>query len=546
MKKAHHRPFAASCASAMLLMLFASLGGTAAAQSKSAAEDALRKTGEHDHADPEYAQAMGQRAAAGAAGTLLKVNHASEKQLSAYDSFFKENDERHLNELKELVAIPSLAMAPEHAPDVLKAAEWLKKKLDDIGMQNATVHETDGYYTLTAEWLKAPGQPTALFYGHFDVQPVTPNLWNTDPWKAEIRDGKMYGRGATDDKGPVVALCSALEAMLKLDGKLPVNVMLTLDGSEEYGSSTWPKWLAQPEMKAWLSKADYGFNVDAAIQSDTEGLIWKSLRGFTDVQVTLTSAKGALHSGGFGGAVPNSAIAAAKVIASLYNDDGSVAVEGWYDDQMKMPKEVRQEIADISAAMDYDAILKKYGLSQFIGEKDYSPIERTWIRGSLDVTGMKSGYTEGAASIVPETAWFRVMARLGPGMNAEKTHGQIMAHVQKNVPWGLKVEMKNVQNCNPIWIDTSDRGLQISKTVQTEVFGKPPKILYVGGGVGPASFIADAGGPKLISFGFQQADENFHGNNEYMRITSWEKAQRAYPKLFHALVGQPSQGKAAR
>lgn len=520
--------------------------GATFAQEPKNLEDTLKKTGAHDHIDPEYAQPMGQRSTAGATGTLLKINHASEKQLSAYDNFFKENDERHLNELKELVAIQSLAMAPEHAPDVLKAAEFIKKKLDAIGMQNATIHKTDGYYTLTAEWMNAPGQPTALFYGHFDVQPVTPDLWSTDPWKAEIRDGKMYGRGATDDKGPVMALISALEAMLKVDGKLPVNVMLTLDGSEEYGSSTWPKWLADPKMKTWLSKADYGFNVDAAIQNDNEGLIWKSFRGFTDVEVTLTSAKGALHSGGFGGAVPNAAIAAAKVIASMYNDDGSVAVEGWYDDQMKMPKEVRQEIADISAAMDYDAIRKKYGLSQFIGEKNYSPIERTWIRGSLDVTGMKSGYTEGAASVIPETAWFRVMARLGPGMDAEKTHKQIMAHVQKNVPWGLKVEMKNVQNCNPVWIDTDNRGLQIAKAVQTEVFGKPPRILYVGGGVGPASFIADAGGPKLISFGFQQSDENFHGNNEYMRLSSWEKAQRAYPRLFHALVDQPLQAKTAK
>jgi len=493
----------------------------------------------HENATPEHATAMGEPSAAGASGPQLKVNHASAEQIDAYDKYFRDNDERHLNGLKELVAIPSLAMAPEHAPDVLKAAEWVKKKLDDIGMKNATIHETDGYYTLTAEWMDAPGQPTALFYGHFDVQPVTPTLWNTDPWNAEIRDGRMYGRGATDDKGPVVALLTALEAVLAIDGKLPVNVMLTLDGSEEFGSATWPKWLAEPDMKTWLSKADYGFNVDAAIQSDTEGLIWKSIRGFTDVEVTLRSAKGALHSGGFGGAVPNSAIAAAKLIASMYNDDGTVAIEGWYDDQMKMPQDVRDETAALSASMDYDAILKKYELPQFIGEKDYTPVERTWIRGSLDVTGMKSGYTEGAASIVPETAWFRVMARLGPGMDAEKTHKQIMAHVQKHVPWGLKVEMKNVQNCNPVWIDTDNRGLQISKAVQTEVFGKPPIISYVGGGVGPASFMAEAGGPKLVSFGFQQADENFHGNNEYMRITSWEKAQRAYPRLFHALVGQP-------
>lgn len=521
------------------LFLISVICTAAIAQEARNLEDALKKTNAHDQVDPEYAQPMGQQSAAVGIDTLLKINHASEEQLAAYEDFYNDNADRHLNELKELVAIQSLAMVPEHAPDLLKAAEFIKTKLDAMGMQNVTTHETDGYYSLTAEWMNAPGQPTALFYGHFDVQPVVPDKWQSDPWKAEIRDGKLYGRGATDDKGPVLALISALEAVLKVDGKLPVNVMLTLDGSEEYGSSTWPKWLAKPEMKEWLSKADYGFNVDAAIQNDNEGLIWKSFRGFTDVEVTITSANGPLHSGGFGGAVPNSAIAAAKVIASMYNDDGSVAIQGWYDDQMVMPKEVRQEIATISAAMDYDAAQKKYGVAQFIGEKDYSPIERTWIRGSLDVTGMKSGYTEGAASVIPESTWFRVMARLGPGMDAVKTHKQIMAHVEKNVPWGLKVEMKNVQNSNPVWIDTDNRGLQIGKAVQTEVFGEPPRILYVGGGVGPASFIADAGGPKLISFGFQQADENFHGHNEYMRITSWEKAQRAYPKLFHALVGQP-------
>ena len=153
----------------------------------------------------------------------LKVNHATDEQLSAYDNFFKENEERHLNELMELISIQSLAMVPAHLPDVLKAAEFVKNKLETIGMQNVTIHNTDGYYTLTAEWLNAPGQPTALFYGHMDVQPVTPELWQSDPWKPEVRDGRMYGRGATDDKGPVMALISALEAMFKLNGKLPAN-----------------------------------------------------------------------------------------------------------------------------------------------------------------------------------------------------------------------------------------------------------------------------------------------------------------------------------
>jgi len=418
----------------------------------------------------------------------LKINHADQKQTDAYDKYFSENEERQLDELKALVAIPSLAMVKENAKDVLKAAEFIKAKLDKMGMHNPTIHNTDGYYTLTAEWTDAPGQPTALFYGHFDVQPVVPSQWDSDPWKAEIRGGRMYGRGATDDKGPVMALLNALEAVLNLDGKLPVNVMLTLDGSEEFGSATWPKWLADPKMSAWVKKADYGFNVDAMIQSDTQGLIWKSIRGFTDVDVTIRASKAALHSGGFGGAMPNPAIAAAKVLATMWNDDGTVAIKGFYDDLTEMPSEVRQEIAKLTANVDYDAILKKYGDPQFIGEKDYSPIERTWIRGAIDVTGITSGYTEGAASIIPDKAWFRVMARLGPGQDAVKTHKQIMAHVKANVPWGLEVEMKNVQNCNPIWIDSSDRGLQISAAVQTEIFRTPPVISYVGGGVGPASF----------------------------------------------------------
>ena len=172
-------------------------------------EDAL-KDGRARSFDPEYAKPMGQRAGTPVgAGTLLKVNHASEQQVSAYDNFFKENDERHLNELKGLVAIPSLAMAPEHAPDVLKAAEWVKKKLDDIGMQNATIHNTDGYYTLTAEWMNAPGQPTALFYGHFDVQPVeSASHWNTDPGRRRSAMAKCMAAALRTTRG-LLLHCSA-------------------------------------------------------------------------------------------------------------------------------------------------------------------------------------------------------------------------------------------------------------------------------------------------------------------------------------------------
>ena len=469
----------------------------------------------------------------------LNLNKPSDKQIEAYDNYFGENHDAHINKVKELVAIPTLAMVPEHAPDLKKAGEYLVKELTAIGLKNAKYHPADGFPVVTAEWMEAEGQPTSLFYGHFDIQPVDKSRWDSDPFKAEIRDNKLYGRGATDDKGFIIAFMSTLEAMLKTDGKLPVNVKVLFDGAEEFGSQSMEKWLAENDVNAWVKEADYGFNLDAMMQSDDQGLMWRGLRGGSDVEVTITSANTALHSGIYGGAAPNAAHAASKIIASLFNDDGSVAIQGFYDDLTPPTKALREEIAAAETDMSSTLDLQAFEINQWIGGQAFTPLERTWIRNSLDVTGIKGGYTEGKASTIAYSTWFRVMARTGPGQDPKKLNQLIMDHIKANTPWGVKVEMTSGTFGEAPFFSEDDLGFQIGHKVLTEFFGKEPKVLYVGGGVPALSYVPAAGGPQLTTFSFQRSDEGFHADNEYLRIDSFKKGQKAYANLLHALVGQP-------
>jgi len=468
-----------------------------------------------------------------------EFNRATDAQVAAYDSYFKDNQERHLQVLADLVAIPTLRMDPNHAADIQQAAEFLKAKLDTVGMQNITIHLPD-YPFVTAEWMGAPGQPTALFYGHFDVQPAVASQWQSDPFKAEIRDGRMYGRGATDDKGPNIAFLSVIEAMMKLDGKLPVNIKWVLDGSEEFGSQKMPEWLAQPEMQQWLSAADYGFNLDAMMQSDDQGLLWKSLRGTVAFEVKLRSANTALHSGIFGGVAPGSATAAARIIASLFNDDGSIAVKGFYDDEAPISPEDKKNIAALSKGLDEAAVAQKYGVAEWIGDKNYTPLERTYLRGSMTVTGLKSGYTEGAASIFPETAWFNIACRLGPGQDPDRIAELVKAHIEAHTPWGIQVDVRPYANSIAVLIPGDDPSYALSRSVQTAFYGQPPTEVYAGGSVPSLSYMKAAGAPNMVALGTQRGDEGFHADNEFMRIASFEKGQRLYAMMLHALVGQPT------
>ncbi|MCK5441885.1 MAG: M20/M25/M40 family metallo-hydrolase [Maribacter sp.] len=466
----------------------------------------------------------------------LVLNKATENQIKAYNEFFEQHHKRHIDELIQLVSIPTMSMKPENKPELIKAAELLKEKLNTIGLENTEVHFTNDLPVITSTYTQNKAQPTILFYGHFDVQPVNIKRWDSNPFSPEIRDGRLYGRGATDDKGPLIALISAIEALMTVDGKLPVNIKLLLDGGEEMGSPHLPAWLAKHQ--DWLSNIDFGVNVDAMMHDDNQGLIWKGLRGAADLEVTITSANTDLHSGIYGGVAPNAALAASKVIASIWKDDGTIAIKGFYDDLKVFSKNERKGIADAVDPNQEAEELKKFAINQWIGEADYSFIERTWIRTSIDVTGFKAGYIEGKASIIPHSAWFRMMARTGPGHDPDKIIKMLIKHISQQIPWGLKVEFKEgLMGPAPVF-DENDLGFRIGKKVLTDFFNKSPLILYLGGSVPALSSIPDAGGPNLVSVGFQRSDENFHADNEFMRIDSFKKGQRIYINLLHAFVNQ--------
>jgi acetylornithine deacetylase/succinyl-diaminopimelate desuccinylase-like protein len=223
----------------------------------------------------------------------------------------------------------------------------------------------------------------------------------------------------------------------------------------------------------------------------------------------------------------------------MWNDAGSVAIEGWDEGLIELSADERAEIAEATKAFNEDSAKKELGIAEFIGDSNYTLVERTWIRSSLDVTGLKSGYTEGAASIIPHSAWFRVQSRTGPGHDAGKQSEKIMAHIREHTPWGVKVEMTSRNGGDAPFFDEDDLNFKIGKTVQTEFFGKEPIVTYVGGGVPALSHVPSAGGPQLVSFGFQRSDEGFHADNEFMRIESFRKGQRMYVQLLHAFVDQP-------
>jgi acetylornithine deacetylase/succinyl-diaminopimelate desuccinylase-like protein len=258
------------------------------------------------------------------------------------------------------------------------------------------------------------------------------------------------------------------------------------------------------------------------------------------MEVKLRSANTALHSGIFGGVAPDSAVAAAKIIDSLFNDDGTIAVEGFNDDLTPISPEDKKNIAEIAKGMDVAAVAKKYGVAQWIGEKNYTPLERTYLRGSMTVTGLESGHLGGAASIYPETAWFNIIARMGPGQDPDRIAELLTAHIKAHTPWGIQVEVKAYGKSIAVLIPGDDPSYALSKSVQTAFYGKPPAEIYAGGGVPSLSYLKAVGAPNMAALGFQRADEGFHADNEFMRIASFEKGQRLYAMMLHALVGQPS------
>ncbi len=458
--------------------------------------------------------------------------------LVAYEKYIDDKMDAHLKEFIELVSIPSISSIPSNKPDVAKAGAWIVNKLKDIGMTTAQLIPTNGNPVVYGSWNKAPGKPTVLIYGHYDVQPVKESEWNNPPFSPVLKDGKIFGRGASDDKSGVMTTIWAVEAMLNKDGKLPVNVKFMFEGDEEIGS---PYFKAFLEKNKELLQADFALNADDGQYDENIPAMTLSLRGSVQLQFTVKTANIDAHSGQFGGKTPNAVLAMSQIIGSLYDKLGNVAVEGFYDKVVPVTSAQKETIKKIPYDPAKDMAL--LGTTAETGDPAYSPLERTWYRPTLEIVGMQGGYTaaEGHSNIIPGNAMARITCRLVNNQTGPEIIDLIVKHINKHCPVGATVTYQFKPGfASPVTLPADTKEYKYVSDVLSEIYGKQPLQLASGGSVGAMLYIKEILGLLAYPLGFELADEKWHASNEFFRVSSIRKGQLVYCNYLQHLADEES------
>ena len=426
-------------------------------------------------------------------------------------NYIEQNKDRFLSELFELLRIPSISAQPSlHKGDMVRAAEWLRESLLKAGVDRAEVMPTEGNPVVFAEKIIDPAKPTVVVYGHYDVMPVDPiEQWNTEPFEPVVKDGRIWGRGADDDKGQLFMHAKAFEALVATE-QLTCNVKFMLEGEEEIGSESLYKWCE--ENKELVAG-------DVILISDTSMIAWDipsitcGLRGLTYMQVEVTGPDKDLHSGLYGGAVANPANVLAEMIASLVDEKGHITIPGFYDDVRELSAEEREEFN--KAPFSKENYMKGVGVEELAGEEGYTTPERTGVRPTLDVNGMWSGYIgEGTKTIIPSTASAKISMRLVPHQDYEKIAELFEAHFRAIAPPTVKVDVKFLHGGAPYVSPTDLKAYQAAASAVEQTFGRRPLPFYSGGSIPIVSHFEKALGMKSILLGFGLSCDAIHSPNE--------------------------------
>ncbi len=436
-------------------------------------------------------------------------------------SLARSRQSAHLDELKELVSIPSISSQPDHKPDIARAAQWLASHLLSVGMQRAQIMPTPGHPVVYAEWLGAGAdKPTVLVYGHYDVQPVDPlNLWQSDPFKPEVRGENLYGRGASDDKGQVFLHIKAAESYLKSSGKLPVNIKFLIEGEEEMGSPNLDPFIeANPKLLA----------ADAALISDTgmpaAGIpaLTYGLRGICYMQIEIVGPRRDLHSGSYGGAVYNPIQALAEIIASMKDARGHIMIPGFYDRVLPLDKEERQVLA--RTPFDEAAFRAEAGVSATWGEEGYTVLEQITARPTLDANGIWGGYEgEGSKTVLPSHAGAKISMRLVPDQDPAEIASLFEAHVRRVAPPQVQVTIRNLHGGKPAIVDRNASVMQAAAQALERAFGREPVYVREGGSIPVVSTFKRVLGIPTVLVGFGLPDDNLHSPNEKFYLPNYYK-----------------------
>ncbi|MCM3087097.1 Acetylornithine deacetylase/Succinyl-diaminopimelate desuccinylase [Bhargavaea ginsengi] len=458
--------------------------------------------------------------------------------LKELDRHFSEHRKAHLAELNDFLSIPSISSLSGHKEDMKKAAEWLAGSLESAGLENISIDETAGHPVVYADWLHAEGQPTLLIYGHYDVQPVDPlELWDSAPFEPEVRDNKLYARGASDDKGQVFMHVKAVEALFKTNGKLPVNVKFCIEGEEEIGSPNLPAYVEDNKDKL---AADVIVISDTGMQGPGQPAVCYGLRGLAGVQIDVKGAKGDLHSGLYGGGVQNAIHALVELLASFRDKEGTITVDGFYDDVRPATEEEREEYRKLS--FDEEALKKELGVSELFGETGYSHLERTWTRPTLEINGVFGGFSgEGIKTVLPAEAGAKITCRLVPDQDPDDIVQKLRSHIEKNKPAGVTVDITEFDKGKPFLTPYDHPAIQAAGTSYERVYNVPTAYTRGGGSIPIVAAFDEILGLPVVLMGFGLSSENFHAPNEHFHLENFDKGLRVigdyYFEVSSALSG---------
>ncbi|WP_413364525.1 dipeptidase [Lysinibacillus sp. 3P01SB] len=443
--------------------------------------------------------------------------------LSKLDAYFAENRDKHLAELDEFLRIPSISSLSEHKQDMQVAASWLAAAMKRVNLENITIDETGGHPVVYGDWLHAPGKPTILFYGHYDVQPVDPlHLWETPPFEPDVRDNKLFARGASDDKGQVFMHLKAIEALFKLDGTLPVNVKFIIEGEEEIGSANLPQYVEKNKEKL---AADLILISDTGLYAPGKPAVCYGLRGLAGIQIDVRGAKGDLHSGLYGGGVQNAIHALADILASFRDEHGTIQVEGFYDNVRPLSEEERQAYRDLN--FDEEALKEEVGVKELFGEKGYSYLEQTWARPTLEVNGVFGGFSgEGIKTVLPAEAGAKITCRLVPDQQPDEIVTLLKAHIEKNKPTGVEVTISEFDKGAPYITPFDHPVIQAAGRSYERVYEVPTAYTRGGGSIPIVAAFDQILQLPVVLMGFGLSSENFHAPNEHFHLENFDKGLR--------------------
>ncbi len=451
-----------------------------------------------------------------------------------WNGYLDREQARFVDELIDFVRIPSVSAKPENIPDVRRAADWVAARLTRAGAEHAEVLPTAGHPVVCADWLHAGAdKPTILIYGHFDVQPAEPlELWRTPPFAPEVRDGCLWGRGASDDKGGMLIPILAVEAMLAATGRLPVNVRFFFEGQEEIGSPDLPPFVAAQRERL---KADMIFSADGLQWSPEQPQIVEGLKGLVSLELVVNGPRGDQHSGMQGGGIANPAMALAQLLASMKSADGKITVAGFYDDVVDLTVEDRAAIARIP--YDEADYLAESGAPATFGEPGYSTRERLWARPTLDVNGLTSGWQgAGTKTVLPAEARAKITCRLVANQSPERIFDLIAAHVAAHLPQGVTARVERLPGrADPFLVPAGHNASAAAAQVLAEVYGRAPYRTRVGGSIPVMTTLLGELGVHAVMFGFSHGDENLHAPDEFFRLDAFRLGQSAYCRLLERL-----------